>query len=485
MNSEPYDRSRRGASGRLTSGSALPGLLALSPPAAAFVFGPSLLSAASPGLVVGIVLALVLIIAVNGLCVAGETAIDLLKASHEKAVEGESEQRQANLRDMLGRKPSFVAACSLGAMTMRAWMVGLTVVPAVPVSEWLRLQVPALESAVAGSVLIAVLALAIPVVAANVVFGELIPKSYATAHPVQTSLRLYGPVKFFNGVFSAPIRAFVSIAGLVTKRFGAIATFAVANPTEEEIKELLEEAEESEMVALVFEFGDTVVREVMTPRVDLSAVPVGSSLSEIAEIVEQTGFSRIPVYEGSEDSILGIVHAKDVLSAIVHGRADTPVRELMRPAVFVPESKDLHDLLQEMRQGKTQMVIVQDDYSGTAGIVTIEDIVEEVMGEIVDEYDEDLPEIVAQAGGFLSDGKMELDDVNEAIGSGLESEEFDTVGGFVFGLFGRQPKEGEKVESDGFRFIVAETDKKRILKIRIERLASPARTGSEELGAQK
>ncbi len=450
-----------------------------------------LAAAASPGFVVGIVFAFVLIIALNGIFVAGETAIDLLKASHEKAVDGESEEKRGYMRDMLERKASLVAACSLGAMTMRAWMVALTVVPAVPLAERLQAQFPALEGSLSGAVLIAMLLLAIPVVAVNIVFGELIPKSYAAENPTWTSLRLYRPVRFFNRLFSAPIRVFVSLAGVVTKRFGAIATFAVANPTEEEIKELLEEAEESgeieeeesEMVASVFEFGDTIVREVMTPRVDLHAVPVGSSLSEIAELVEQTGFSRIPVYEGTDDSIVGIIHAKDLLSAIVHGRAGTPVSELMRPAVFVPESKDLHDLLQEMRQGKTQIVIVQDEHSGTAGIVTIEDIVEEVMGEIVDEYDEDLPEIVAQAGGFLSDGKMELDDVNEAIGSEFESEEFDTVGGFVFGLFGRQPKEGEKVEGDGFVFTVTETNKKRILKIRIERVAGAARSGSDELDA--
>lgn len=418
-------------------------------------------------------------IVLNAAFVAAETAIDLLKSSHERLLDDDNERQRQVFSDLIERKPSFVAACSLGSMTMRAWMIALTVLPAEPMSVWLRGQFDVLSSWNAGSVvMLSVLVLAIPVVAINIVLGELIPKSYAVAHPVWTSLRLYGTVKFFSGVFSGPITVFVALAGLVTKRFGAKATFAVANQAEEDIKELLVEAEESgeieeeerEMVASVFEFGDTVAREVMTPRVDLQAVAIGTSLTEIAELVEETGYSRIPVYEETEDHIVGIVHAKDVLSSILHGRGETPLSEIMREVVYVPESKDLHDLLQEMRQGKIQMAVVQDEHSGTAGIVTIEDIVEEVMGEIVDEYDPDLPQIVEVGDGFESDGKLELDEVNEAIGAELISEEFDTIGGFVFGLFGRQPKAGESVEGDGYKFTITDTEGKRIDRVRIEKL---------------
>ncbi|HXH62143.1 MAG TPA: hemolysin family protein, partial [Fimbriimonadaceae bacterium] len=301
-------------------------------------------------------------------------------------------------------------------------------------------------------------------------------------HPIDTSLRVYNSVRFFNAMFGTPIAVFVTLGGLVTRRFGAKATFALNNQAEEEVLELLEEAEESgeieeeerEMVASVFEFGDTVVREVMTPRVDLEAVPMDATLQDVARLVEISGHSRIPVYEGTDDTILGIVHAKDVLSALMDGSADRPLRDLLRPTIFVPESKPLHDLLQEMRQAKTQMAVVQDEHSGTAGVVTIEDIVEEVMGEIVDEYDEDLPTIVTLDEGFDSDGRMELDDVNEVVGTSFESQEFDTIGGFVFGLFGRQPKEGESVERDGLRFTITETDGKRIQRLFIDRLPESA-----------
>lgn len=470
MSSDPYPLRIRGTAS--VAALALPGLIAATT-------GPR------PVVVVEFFVALVVIVLLNGVFVAGETAIDLLRPSHGKAIDESDGRRCDAFKDLIARKSTFVAACSLGSMTMRAWMVALAVLPAIPMSRWLpdysstlREWAGSGDLGFSGVVLISILILAIPIVALNVIFGELVPKSYAVTHPLATSLRLYGTVKFFNGLFSLPIAVFVSLASLVTKQFGTRATFAVANQAEEDIKELLEEAEESgeideeekEMVASVFEFGDTVVREIMTPRIDLEALPIDSSLTDVARLVEESGHSRIPVYEGTDDSILGIVHAKDVLSALVNKGEKTSLRDLLRPALFVPESKPLHDLLQEMRQNKAQMAVVQDEHSGTAGIVTIEDIVEEVMGEIVDEYDPDLPQILPMENGFLSDGRMELEDVNDVTGSTFQSEEFDTIGGYVFGLFGRQPKEGESIESDGYRFEIRQADSKRIASIWIERL---------------
>ena len=159
--------------------------------------------------------------------------------------------------------------------------------------------------------------------------------------------------------------------------------------------------------------------------------------------------------------------------AMLRGKGRPSLRSLMRPAHFVPENKDLHELLTEMRASRSQMVIVQDEFGGTAGIVTIEDIVEELVGDIVDEYDVEEPEIVAVGDAWLVDGKTHLDDLNDQIDGELESEEFDTVGGYVFGLFGRQPKQGECVESEGYRFTVAESDGRRIMRLKVE-AAPPA-----------
>ena len=326
------------------------------------------------------------------------------------------------------------------------------------------------------ALLVSAVLLSLPVAAINVVMGELVAKSYSAVHPHRTALRLYRFVRFAAIVFAIPSAIAVKIASLVTKRFGATASFAVANQAEEEIREILEsyeetgEIEEGERVMLhsVFEFGDTVAREIMTPRVDLDSVPVGTSLADVARIVEETGHSRIPVYEGTDDSILGVIHAKDILSAVSRGNANGTAETLMRTATFVPENKNLHELLHEMRLNKTQLVVVQDEFGGTAGIVTIEDIVEEVVGEIVDEYDNEEPGIVETAQGFLVGGKLHIDDVNAAVGSSLESEEFDTIGGYVFGLFGRQPHAGEEIEASGYRFTVVESDGRRIHTVRVQ-----------------
>lgn len=486
MNSDPYPSPPRRQPTKFEAGSTVTALLAVCLLVALVaLFWRAVATATSVSgatAAVEFVFTVIVIVGLNGMFVAGDTAIDLLKNSHGKSLEDEGKKRIFD--DLIARKANFVAACSLGAMTMRSWLVALAAVPAISFSQWLADRWGYFHnwqsSGPLGNgllLLVSVLLLAIPLVAVNVVLGELAPKSYAASRPLETAIRLHGAVRVFNAVFAVPIAAFVWLGGLVTKRYGARATFAVAHFAEDEIIELLEEAEETgeiqeeekEMVASVFEFGDTVAREVMTPRMDLEALPIDSDLQTVVRVVEESGHSRIPVYDGTDDTILGIVHAKDVLSAIANGSPNAPLRQLLRPALFVPESKPLRDLLMEMRQSKTQIAIVQDEHSGTAGVVTIEDIVEEVMGEIVDEYDEDLPKIVPVGGGYESDGRMELDEVNEALGSELASEVFDTIGGYVFGLFGRQPKIGEAVSGEGYRFTVIETDGKRILRLGIER----------------
>ncbi|RYG63384.1 HlyC/CorC family transporter, partial [bacterium] len=227
------------------------------------------------------------------------------------------------------------------------------------------------------------------------------------------------------------------------------------------------ESDEKELITSVFEFTDTVAREVMTPRTDLDAVPVDTDPKELVEIIQRTGHSRIPLYEGTDDAIVGIVHAKDLLLAMVNYKPVT-LRKLMRPAIFVNETKSLHDLLRDMRASRSQLAVVQDEFGGTAGIVTIEDVIEELVGEIQDEYDQEEPAVAEAGAGYLVEGKTHIDDVNAEIGSRFNSEDFDTIGGYVFGIFGRQPKLGEMIEAEHFRFTVAETDGKRILRLRVE-----------------
>jgi putative hemolysin len=272
--------------------------------------------------------------------------------------------------------------------------------------------------------------------------------------------------------------ALVTAANWFARPAGGSANLRTSNQMEEEIRSLVEsaeesgefEAEETELIHSVLEFGDTVAREIMTPRTDLDAVIVDTNPFDIVELIQTSGHSRIPIFEGTDDEIVGIVHAKDLLVTMLKGKP-VNLRSLMRPALYVTENKNIHELLAEMRHHRTQLAVVKDEFGGTSGIVTIEDIIEELVGEIQDEYDNEEPIVSPSNTGFIVEGRTHLDDVNDEIESNFESEDFDTIGGFVFGLFGRQPKLGEWIEDNGYQFTVVETDGKRILKLRVEKLS--------------
>ncbi len=421
-----------------------------------------------------IVVAIFAIILLNGLFVAVETALDLLRPVHMRHT-SETGEAQRKLEDLLENKTRYIASCTLGSQT--AWLamivISFLLAPGLEAVLW-----PDLKST-NGTLLLSAVLVALPAMLVNIIFGELVPKSYAALHPLRICLGLYGFARTFNVIFSLPAGFFTAIAGLITARFGGRASFAIPNLAEEEIKTLVDSAQEigemhldeKEMLHSVFEFTDTVAREIMTPRIDLDAMPTNSDPMEIVRLMRETGHSRIPLYEGTDDQILGIIHAKDLFLALLEEPKKTiSLRKIMRPALFVPESKNLHELLAEMRASRNQLAVVKDEFGGTAGIVTTEDIVEEIVGDIIDEYDVEEPELVEVDGRYVVSGKMHLDDLNEALNSEFESEEFDTVGGYVFGLFGRQPKFGETVDDLGYRFTVSETDGRRILQLKVEAL---------------
>ena len=284
-----------------------------------------------------------------------------------------------------------------------------------------------------------------------------------------------GPLrKFAQKILFGISKFFVGIANLFARPAGGSVGLRTSNDMGEEIRSLVEsagetgemESDETELFHSVLEFSDTIAREIMTPRTDMDSVPIDINPYDLVELIQESGHSRIPIYEGSDDEIVGIVHAKDLFLAMLRGKP-VNISTLMRPALFVTENKSIDELLAEMRLTKSQMAVVKDEYGGTSGIVTIEDIIEELVGEIQDEHDDEEPEVSETQEGFLVDGKTHLDEVNEELGSNFESEDFDTIGGYVFGLFGRQPRQDEWLEHDGFQFNIAETDGKRIHRIRI------------------
>jgi putative hemolysin len=228
---------------------------------------------------------------------------------------------------------------------------------------------------------------------------------------------------------------------------------------------------DARLLAGVFELTEKTAREVMTPRTDMVALLAGDTLAAAADRIAAAGRSRYPVYRGSLDDIVGIVHAKDVLAALRRADAPATVEPLMRPVHFVPGSREVEDVLADMKLKKTHMAIVLDEFGGTAGLVTMEDLLEEIVGQIEDEYDRPRRASAAApvAGAATFAGNAELDDVNERCGLKLESEDYTTLGGYVFGALGRLPKVGDRVAVSGGAFEVTAMDGRRVAEVRFEK----------------
>ncbi|MCL5283373.1 MAG: hemolysin family protein, partial [Armatimonadetes bacterium] len=240
--------------------------------------------------------------------------------------------------------------------------------------------------------------------------------------------------------------------------------------------------EEKEMIHSIFDFADTMVRKVMTPRIDITAIESGATTDELVVVINASGHSRILVYQGDLDNILGVVYAKDLLREIeVKGKAPS-LSKVMREPYFIPENKRVNDLLREFRRKRLQMAIVRDEYGTVSGLVTVEDLLEEIVGDIGDEYDVEEPLVqTINENTWMIDGRLSLDDFNDRMGARLPSQEADTVGGYVFGLLGHMPDEGEWVQQDSMIFRVAATDGKRVTQVRVER-CEDERGGLDEAG---
>jgi putative hemolysin len=235
------------------------------------------------------------------------------------------------------------------------------------------------------------------------------------------------------------------------------------------------EQEEKEMIYSIFQLGDTLAREVMVPRIDILGFDKSSTISGTTDALLKAGHSRAPVYDGTIDNIVGLVYVKDLLAALREGKDSGNVTELLREPYFVPEAKKADDLLAEMQTRRMHMAVVVDEYGGTAGVVTIEDIVEEIVGEILDEYDEaeELPMQRVEEGVFIFSGRISLDDVNEVLGARLPKDIGDTLGGLIFNRLGRVPAVGEAVEVGGLRLVVEQVAGRRIRSVRASRLPDP------------
>ncbi len=231
------------------------------------------------------------------------------------------------------------------------------------------------------------------------------------------------------------------------------------------------EDEEREMIRSIYEFGDTTAREIMTPRTDVQAIDARSPAKEVLEFIAGSNYSRFPVYEESLDQIIGVVHVKNVLSSVVRGgQGALNLKTVATSPYFVPETKKLDELLQEIKQNRKQMVVVVDEYGGMAGVVTLEDILEEIVGEIQDEYDNEVKPIIEISDSvFIMSARLAIEEMNEALDTEFEFEDFDTVGGLVLSNLGKVPLKGDSFEDDGWKFTVMNVQGNRIGMIRVER----------------
>ena len=250
--------------------------------------------------------------------------------------------------------------------------------------------------------------------------------------------------------------------------------------TEDEIKNWVEadhtegslEIGERKMIYSIFHFSDTLSREIMVPRIDVFALDINTSLPEAVDMVMQSGHSRLPVFEDTIDNVIGLLYAKDLLRLQLEGEDDHSIRELLRQAYFVPEAKKVDELLREMQARGIHMAIVVDEYGGMAGLVTLEDIVEEIVGEIRDEYDQKEEYLYQKINDdeFLFHGRIDLDDFNEVVGTHLSKEVADTLGGIIYGEVGRVPVGGEEIEVDGWKLVVEQVIGRRIVLVRATRI---------------
>jgi CBS domain containing-hemolysin-like protein len=306
----------------------------------------------------------------------------------------------------------------------------------------------------------------------HVVFGELAPRAAALNHPEQVARWLAPPLMLFAWVVTPFTWVLNRSSQVVLRSFGQnpdLAEEPVHSP--DELRMLVEQSQEAgamqqqdaELIEGVFEFSEKNAREVMTPRTDIVALPLESTLDEALQVAEDAGFSRYPVYDESIDHVVGLVLAKDLLFELRHRREDFTVRSIMRDVHVVPGTREVEQVLSDFKRLKEHMAIVLDEYGGTAGIVTMEDLLEEIVGEILDEYDEPAPvPTMPQGNETCVAGSTHIGELNERFGLDVPEDDYTTIGGFVFGALGRLPVIGDRVTAGGAVFRVREMNGRRI-----------------------
>ncbi len=423
------------------------------------------LSATGFALVVFVVLLLV-----NAFFVAAEYAFVRVRGTQlQELIEVGSARARKAMRILLSLD-SYISAIQLG-VTFAALGIGLVGEPAVA-----RVIEPAFEP-LGAPVLVSVLSFLIAfalVTYATVVLAELAPKYLALERALQLALWTAYPLDLFHSLMRPFINVINGSAFGVLRLFGVRPGVEAQAHSAEELRMLVAAStkngilQESEriLVGNALDFAETLVRQVMVPRTEIVAIPDDSTVEGVVQLLRQSPFTRLPVYREDLDHIVGVVHVKDVVGA-------TPARavsELMRKPLYLPETAHLDRALAQFRRERVQLAIVIDEFGGTAGLVTLEDVIEELVGEVQDEFDREAPMLREESGVYLINGLMTLPDIRERLGLDLANEPYDTVGGMIFGRLGRLAQVGDSVEVEGYRFTVTAVAGRRVAQVKAKKL---------------
>jgi len=437
---------------------------------------------------IGLTSVVVLVLA-NAFFVAAEFALVGARRTRldEMARGGDGKARLA--RRAVQSLDRYISATQLG-ITLASLGLGWIGEPALArVIDGIFAWLPDAAAAIASHTVASVIAFAI-ITVLHIILGELVPKALALLYPEEVSRWIAAPLMGFAWVMAAPIAL---LNGTANRLLGLM---GINPPGEherlhspEEIRMLVEQSEvggsllqhDARLLEGVFEFSEKTAQEVMTPRTQIAALPSDITIHEAADEVAKEGRSRYPVYTDSLDEIVGVVHAKDLLAAL-RSRPRDPVRSVMRPPIFVPGTREVEDVLTDMKRLKVHLAVVLDEYGGTAGIVTMEDLLEEIVGDIFDEHDR--PEAPAPVeGAKLLDGTLPITEFNSEFSASIDDTDYTTIGGYLFGELGRLPRAGDRVPAGSLVLEVAEMEGRRVKAVRVvEGPKQPETEGGRAVG---
>lgn len=421
------------------------------------------------------IVAIAILILLNGFFAGSEISILAVRKSQIRNLIAQGDKSAKKISDLLAQPEDFIATIQVGvtvAGTLGSVLGGRSLVPILqPYFESFKVSPEAAEN-------LAITAVVIILSALFLILGELVPKYLAVSFPEKLALGVAPSVSVFSKIAYLPSKLLSSIARLILRPFGLVDRKVESAHTDEEINLILSEGHdrgdfdqaERDLIRGVFEFADTTVRQAMTPRTRIVGLDLTSRHDDILRKISEEGYSRYPVYEESLDNIKGVVHTKDVINVLVHAQL-VILQDLIRPVAFVPDSKLISTQLHEFQRTQQHMAIVLDEFGGTAGLITLEDIVEEIVGEIRDEHDTELePFILINDRLCQVQASYPLEDFNRMFEVELDEKTANTVGGFVFDHLGKIPRQGERVVIDNLQFEILLVKGPRIERVRVKKL---------------